>query len=105
MFNATCCASGYPRPIISISGIALEVSFSNLTDGIYRGCATQRIATSGVTAGQNLTTTCNVSLTESVTCTAVGLANKVVPQRVFDNCQSVLTATVLTSSITLVAGK
>ena len=66
MYTATCCTTGYPRPIITIKGIDSEVSYSNLTYRSYKGCTTRNIATSNVTAGLNLTTICNVSMTECV---------------------------------------
>ena len=103
--NATCCASSYPEPVISISGVDMQVSYSNHTSGVYRGCASRTISTSDVTQGSYLTTVCNASLTQRVTCTANGSSNSQVPQQVVNNCIAALTKSVLVSSNTLIAGE
>ena len=105
MFTTTCCASGYPEPVISINGIDEQVTFGNHASGLYKGCASRNIMASGVTPGSNITTFCNVSLTQSVTCTTVGAASKMVPRQAVKNCNAALTASVLVSSATLIAGK
>ena len=66
-FIASCCASAYPKPVIRINEVAVPIVYGNHTDGVYQGCASRSILTSGVVAGSNLTTNCSVSLYRRIT--------------------------------------
>ena len=101
----TCCASGYPEPMISINGNFVKVNCGKHTDGVYTGCASRNITTSNLTAGASLVTYCNVSLTQRVNCTSIGSSSTRVPPQVVKNCSAALSATVSASNTTLIAGK
>ena len=103
--RVTCCAKGYPEPVIRINGAVLQVNYGNHIDGVYKGCASRNLTTSSVTAGTSLTMYCNVSLVATETCTAMGIGGAQVPQQVVKNCNAALSATVSASTTTLVAGK
>ena len=64
---ATCCVSGYPQPLITINGNDRPTSF-NQTNGVFRGCASYTIATSGIAPGTVITTRCQVTLTQNRSC-------------------------------------
>ena len=105
LLSATCCASGYPEPAISINGVAMPMVYGNYANGIYRGCTSRNVSTSGATAGTTLTTYCNVSITQSVNCTTRGSSGQRVHQQAVSNCKAALTTRVLVSSTTLIASK
>ena len=104
MFTVTCCASGYPEPIISINGNVEQITYRNLTDGIYHGCASRNIATLGVAAGTSHATYCHVSLSQKLTCTTSGTSSRQVPEQVIRNCNASLNARVSVTATTLIAG-
>ena len=79
--SATCCAKGYREPTISINGNAVQAVNGSLLNGVNEGCATRNVNTSNVSAGMMMTTSCNASLNESVTCTKTGLSGEIVPQQ------------------------
>ena len=85
---ATCCASGYPEPIIKINGKTLPKTTSNFTNGVYKQCVSGVLDTSSTTPGSNLTINCNVSLSQTVMCT------KTAPSPVVNNCQRALSTSV-----------
>ena len=88
IITSTCCESGYPEPGISKNGFVEQIVYGNHTDGIYRGCVSRVITTSGITAGARLSIYCNVSLSQRLTCTTTGTANSQVPQEVVSNCNA-----------------
>ena len=100
----TCCAGGYPEPVININGVVVQVNYGNHVNGIYKGCALSNISTSSVTAGTSLTTYCNVSLAPTVTCTTIGHHSVQVPQQAVSNCNAALNATVSARNTALIAG-
>ena len=104
-FIASCCASAYPEPVIRINEVAVPIVYGNHTDGVYQGCASRSIPTSGVVAGSNLTTNCSVSLKQRIACTTTGTGGEQVPQQVINNCNAALSANVSVSATTLVVGK
>ena len=83
---ATCCASGNPPPILAINGMYRSTSFIQNMDN-YEGCASITIDTSGVDAGTNLTTSCQVTLAQNFSCN-IGISDGKhrVIERVMDRC-------------------
>ena len=102
----TCCARGYPVPIIFINGNMVPTNFGIATNGVYERCASLSTNTSNITPGTMMTTYCNVSLHKTVTCTATGQGGlPEVPPEVVDNCQAALSASVHKNTSTLIASK
>ena len=101
----TCCARGYPEPIIRINGNMVQKNVGNPTKGVYERCASLSTNTSNITPGTMMTTYCNVSLHNTVICTATGEGGLQVPPEVVDNCQAALSASVLKKTSILIASK
>ena len=102
----TCCARGYPVPIIFINGNMVPTNVGNPTNGVYERCASLSTNTSSNTPGTMMTTYCNVSLHRTVKCTTTGYGGlPKVPQEVVDNCQAALSASVHKNTSTLIASK
>ena len=101
----TCCARGYPEPIIFINGNMVPTNVSDPTNGVYERCASLGTSTSSNTPGTMTTTYCNVSLHQTVNCTTTGEGGLQVPQEVVENCQAALSASVLKNTATLIASK
>ena len=68
-FIAKCCARGSPKPRITINGKLTSPSFTQ-NNGVYEGCTSVSIPTLGIDAGTNITTRCQVTLTQTRHCTA-----------------------------------
>ena len=67
--TATCCARGYPKPIISIDGNAVQTLLESFSQGVYEVCSGRIVTTNDAVPGSELTTTCNVVLAQTLNCT------------------------------------
>ena len=103
--NASCCAKGYPQPIIRINGNTGSHNTYNLMNGVYEGCASLTINTSSVTFGADLTLRCDVSLSQSLNCTTKTDNGPAVDDDVIAHCNAALGAKVNVSTTATIVGK